>query len=135
MKPPWLTTIGVGLVYVIVGLAFGARAGAAGTQQMLVLWRYAAWIVSGIFFGGQILYELYSRGRSPRAAALVASASAALGAFGLALAANVHAHTNATGNYRALSVALVAWPLLCSVPAFLVALSVATGLKFVRRSR
>jgi len=133
MKPPWLTTIGVGLVYVVVGLVFGELAGAAASQQTRVMWRYAAWIVSAIFFGGQILYELYSRGRSPRAAALQVSASAAIGAFGLAVAANVHAQRAATGNTRALILALVAWPLICGVPAFLVALTVASGLSFARR--
>jgi hypothetical protein len=135
MKPTWLTTIAVGVAYLIVGLVLGALAGAAGSQQTRVVWRFAAWIVSGILFAWQILYELFSRRRSSPTTALHVSMSAALGAFGLAAAANVHARMAAAGNPRALALALVAWPLLCGVPAFLVALTVATGLTFVKRSR
>jgi hypothetical protein len=57
-----------------------------------------------------------------------ASMAAALGAAGLAVAANLH-ESRAASHYRPLmATALIAWPLLTAVPAFVVALMVAAGL-------
>jgi hypothetical protein len=52
----------------------------------------------------------------------------ALGALALAAAAIFHALFSGTGNTRLLAIALVAWPILTAVPAFLVALAVAAAL-------
>jgi hypothetical protein len=52
----------------------------------------------------------------------------ALGAFGLAAAATVRALLSGTGNMRLHAIALVAWPMLTAVPAFLVAIAVAAVL-------
>ena len=60
--------------------------------------------------------------------ALHASVAATLGAFGLAVAANVYGWLFASGNQRALAIALVACPLLTGVPAFLVAMVAAVVL-------
>jgi len=61
--------------------------------------------------------------------AIHASLAVALGAFGLAVAANLHPHP-ASALYL---VALVAWPVLTALPAFLVALAVAAVLARVRQ--
>jgi hypothetical protein len=58
----------------------------------------------------------------------------ALGAFALAVAANVHGVWVASSHQRALAFALVAWPALTAVPAFVVALGAAAGLGLSRRS-
>jgi len=58
----------------------------------------------------------------------------ALGAFALAVSANVHGYRVGTNNQRLLAFALVAWPALTAVPAFVVALVAAAGLALRRRS-
>ena len=57
-----------------------------------------------------------------------ASVAVAVGAFALALVANIHDLGSATGYRPRMLIALVAWPLLTAVPAFIVALVVAAGL-------
>jgi hypothetical protein len=62
------------------------------------------------------------------------SAAVALGALGLALAANIHELGSDSGYRLGMLIALIAWPLLTAVPAFVLALVVAAGLG-VRWSR
>ena len=57
----------------------------------------------------------------------------ALGAFGLALAANVHWLLAATPGQRAPLIALPAWPVITAVPAFVLALAAAAVLARVSR--
>jgi hypothetical protein len=52
----------------------------------------------------------------------------ALGALGLAIAANIHALRTGTGNPRLLALALVIWPIITGVPAFIVAFVAAAAL-------
>jgi len=124
----------LGVVYLAVGLTFGALAGSAASHQMVVAWRLAAWVISAAAFGAHVWHEHFRLRNSPRITAWHASAAVALGAFGLAVAARVHAHLTASGNPRLLSVALVAWPLLAGLPAFVVAFIAAAGLASRRRT-
>ena len=80
----------VGMIYCAVGIVTGFVAGRAASQQALVAWRWAAWVLSAIAFGAHIVYEQLRLGTSPRITALHVSCAAGLGAFGLAVAANVH---------------------------------------------
>ncbi len=66
---------------------------------------------------------LASRGISPASAALHIAAAVAIGAFGLAVGANVHSLSVAsTGQHReVLLMSLAIWPLMTAIPAFLVA--------------
>jgi hypothetical protein len=57
----------------------------------------------------------------------------ALGAFALAVNANVHGYRVGSGNQRLLAFALVAWPAITAVPAFVVALVATGGLALIRR--
>ena len=118
----------VALLYLVIGMVFAALAG-----QAAVAWRRAAWVISAALFAAHIGYE-HARLRSPpRTTALHAALAAALGAFGLAAAATLHAV--ATSSFRgAFVIALAAWPLLTGLPAYLVALALAAGLSLVRRS-
>src|SRR5712691_5437666 len=130
----WLrTAILVAVVYLVAGLIFGALAGSAASHQMVVVWRLAAWVISAAAFGAHIWYEHFRLRDSPRTTAWRASAAVALGAFVLAVAARVHAHRTGTGNPRLLTVALVAWPFLSGLPAFVVAWVAAAGLASTRR--
>jgi hypothetical protein len=130
----WVTVLFVGAVYLVVGLVFATLAGQATSPELRATWRFAAWVISGVAFAAHIAYHQIRLGSTPRKSALHASLAAGLGAFGLAVAANVHAQ--ATSAHRAsLTLALVLWPVLTALPAFLVALAAATGLAMARRAR
>ena len=125
---------GLAVVYCIAGLAFGALAGRAATHNAVVAWRWAAWLVSAIAFGGHIVYEHVLHRTSPMITAVRASSAAGLGAFGLAVAANIHAQTVAPQQHSLLLVlSLVIWPVMTALPAFVVALVVAMLVARVRR--
>ena len=58
-----------------------------------------------------------------------AAMGAALGAFGLAVAATIHGYRVGTPHLRAIKLSLVIWPLITAVPAFLVAFVAAVVLR------
>jgi len=118
-----------GMVYVVVGVAFPNPSAA---NEMQFIWRLAAWLTCAAAFAIHIGLEHFRLRNSPRRTALHASVSVALGAFGLAAAANIHALTAGTGNQRLLALALVIWPVITGVPAFVAALAAAAGLARVR---
>lgn len=107
------------LIYVLVGVAFAALAGQSGFVGARV-WRFAAWLCSAVAFGTHVQYERVTVGRSAVAAALHASFAAAVGAFGLAFSAVIHRHLAGMRPSGLLAAALVIWPLMTAVPAFLV---------------
>jgi len=123
----------VGLVYLTAGLCFATLAGWAGSAQMRVAWRLAAWVISAAAFAVHIGYEHVRLRSTPRTTALHVSLGVALGAFALAVAANLHAPAASSQQHsHALARALVLWPALTALPAFLVALVVAAGLAWRR---
>jgi hypothetical protein len=93
------------------------------SSQGRVAWRWPAWVVSAAVFGIHVLYE---RGRvrsAPRITAVHASLAAALGAFGLAIAANVQAYSvGAREHALTLALSVAIWPIMTALPAFVVAL-------------
>ena len=92
--------------------------------RMRFAWRLAAWIACGIAYAAHIVYLQFKFRKSPLATALHAAVAVALGAFLLALAASVHALMVAShAAYRKFLVALLVWPLITALPAFVVALS------------
>lgn len=118
----------VALLYFVIGIGFAALAREAG-----VAWRLVAWVISAALFAAHIGYEHARLHSPPRTTALHAALAVALGAFGLAAAATAHAM--ATGSLRgAFAIALVAWPILTGLPAYLVALALAAGLSLARRT-
>src|SRR5256885_1402016 len=76
--------------YLLIGIAFGAFSDWAATDAMHLLWRRSAWLVSGVGFAAHIAYEHFRLGSRPRTTAMHVSTGAALGAGGLAVAANFH---------------------------------------------
>jgi hypothetical protein len=115
--------LSLGVLYLVVGLLFGSLAGRATSHQALVAWRWAAWVVSAVAFGVHIVYEQVRLRSSPKITAFHASAAAALGAFGLAVAANIHARTISPPQHSLLLIlSLAIWPAMTMVPAFVVAL-------------
>jgi hypothetical protein len=109
--------------YAAVGIAFALPA------SHVRVWRLAAWVVSFVAYAAHVAYERFRFGSSPVSAALHVAAAAGLGALGLAVAALMRSlATVSPGEHqRLLLVALVAWPFITGVPAFLVGLC-ASGL-------
>jgi hypothetical protein len=129
----WFSTaILAGVLYLAVGVATGSLAGAAASSQIQFFWRLSAFVISAVVFAAHILYEHFRRRHTALPTAWHASVAVALGAFGLALMANIHDLGSASGYRPRMLIALVAWPLVTAVPAFLVALVVATGLGLSR---
>ena len=125
----WLSTvIFVGVLYLAVGITSAALAGAAASNQMQFFWRLSAFVISAVVFAAHIAYEHFRLRNTARPTAWHSSVAVAFGAFGLALLANIHDLGSASGYRPRMLIALVAWPLLTAVPAFIVALVVAAGL-------
>ena len=117
-----------GMVYAVVGIAFAAFAGWSASNQMRASWRLAAWVISAGAFAAHVWYERLRLRHSALTTALHTSLAVASGAFALATAANVHGQGMALDDHRRLAFALVTWPAVTAVPAFLVALVAAAGL-------
>ncbi len=122
-------------VYFVAGILFGTLAGQAASNQERVAWRWAAWVVSAAAFGAHIAYEQVRLRSSPSITALHVSSAAGLGAFALAVAANVHAQTASPHQHSlALVLSLAIWPVITALPGFVVALVAAILFARVRRS-
>lgn len=108
----------VGVCYALVGILFALPTTHARA------WRLAAWVVSAFAFAGHIAYERYRLRNPPASSALHVALGAALGAFGLAVGANIHSlSAGSTPHQRTLLLlALVLWPVIVSIPAFVAAL-------------
>jgi TRAP-type C4-dicarboxylate transport system permease small subunit len=116
----------LGGLYLVAGLVSAALAKSAASDQIRVVWRLAAWVISAVGFATHILYEQIRLRSSPATTALHVALAVALGAFGLAVAARLHSQ-----NFPAF--ALVLWPVATALPAFVVALAVAAVLSRTRR--
>src|SRR6267143_4992771 len=112
------TAVFLGIGYAFVGIVFAVPVTHAQA------WRLAAWVVSAIGYAAHIAYERFRLRNSPRSAALHVALAVALGAFGLAVGANIHSLSlESTNEHRPLLLlALGLWPIITAVPAFLVAL-------------
>jgi hypothetical protein len=131
----WLrTAVLLGAVYGVVGIAFGAFAGWSASKQMVVTWRLLAFLISAVVFAVHIGHEHFRLGNSPLISASHVAMAVAAGAFALAVAANIHGVWVASSHQRALAFALVAWPAVTAVPAFVVALVAAAVLALRRRT-
>ena len=54
----WLgTAILIAMLYAVVGITSSALAGAAASNRMVEVWRWAAFVVSGAAFAAHIAYE------------------------------------------------------------------------------
>src|SRR5258708_28348405 len=84
----WLgRAVVVGMLYLAVGLASIALAGAAASVPARNAWRFSAFVASAVVFAAHIA-DAHFRGRNAaRATAWHASPAVALGRFGIARAA------------------------------------------------
>ena len=108
----------LGIVYAFIGIVFAMPAG------HVKAWRLAAWVLSAVAYGAHICYERFRLRNSPRSTAVHVALAAALGAFGLAVGANIHSLSveSTREHRRLLLLALGLWPIITGLPAFLVAL-------------
>jgi hypothetical protein len=130
---PWLRrAILIGVGYAIVGVVFGAFGSSHVSTRS---WRLAAWAISGVMYAGHICNERFRLGASPHATALHAAVAAAIGGFGLAVAATVHSLLSASADrrLRLFTLALAVWPIVTGVPAYLVALAASAVLPPMKR--
>lgn len=122
------TVIGLGLLYAVIGVVSSALAGAAGSVPLRTFWRVAAFVVSAAIFAINLVQErVHRQHTTPRSAWHVALA-VACGAFLLALVVNLHDLGSGAPLRPRMLFALITWPLVTAVPAFLVALAMAAVL-------
>ena len=132
-RPAWVpAALLAAVLYAVVGVVFSLLAGAAASHRGVLLWRWAAFAISGGVFVAHILIEHLRRGPPAARTAWRIAVGVAGGGFGLALWANLHELGSAAGFRPRMVIALVAWPVLTAVPAFLVALAAAAGIARVR---
>jgi hypothetical protein len=83
----------------------------------------AALVVSAIGYGAHIAYEHFRLQNPAGSAALHVVFAVALGAFGLAIGANIHSLSFVSTNQhrQLLLLSLGIWPVITALPAFLVA--------------
>jgi len=108
-----------GAWYALVGITF------AVPSTHVRAWRLAAWIVSAMAYAAHLAYERFRLGDGPSSSALHVAFGVALGAFGLAVGANIHSLFVRSTNqqHQLLLLSLAIWPVITAVPAFLVALA------------
>lgn len=134
-RKPWLpAAVVLGVVYFVFGIAFAVLAGRSASNSMRETWNRLGFLASAVAFAIHIGYEHFRLGNPTLKTASHVSIAVALGAFLLAVNANIHGYRVGSSNQRLLAFALVAWPAITGVPAFVVALIAAAGLKLVRRS-
>ena len=126
-----LTSVLIGIGYALVGIVFAIPA------AHVHAWHLAAWVVSANAYAAHVVYERFRLQNSPGPAALHVAFAAALGAFGLAAAANIHSLSTGSTNPRhlLLLLSLGIWPAITALPAFLVALGANAALARAPGSR
>ena len=136
-EPPrrwWWATLVVGVSYLAVGLVFGALGRGGSSDQIRAAWRLLAWLISLLTFAVHIRYEHFRLRTSPVLTALHTALAVGLGAFGIAVAANIHSSGSGSSRQSSLlHLALVAFPVATALPAFVVAFVAALVLSRWRR--
>jgi len=124
-KRRWIRPILIiGAIYCLDGIVFGIFAGWSKSPTMVTIWRLIAWLSCALLFAAHIWYEHYRFNNSSYKTALYASSAAAIGAFGLSVAANIHGQFVSSANHILLALSLILWPLLTMAPAFIVAFTI-----------
>jgi hypothetical protein len=118
----------LGVVYFLIGRVFALPA------DHVRVWRLAAWIVSGGAYAAHIWYEHFRLRNSPRLAAVHVAVAVAIGAFALAVAGMIHSLSTASGIRPVWLLAIVLWPAMTALPAFLGALAAGAMLSSSHRA-
>jgi len=124
----------VGAIYCAIGIGFSSFAARSSSQRMVVAWNVASFVVSLVVFAVHISYDYFGLRNRPLIVAWHTSLAVALGSFLLAVSANINSFRVANSQHGLLAIALVVWPLMTGIPAFVVALIATSGLHFFRRA-
>ena len=100
------------------------------------MWRLAAWVISAAVYAAHIWYEHFTLRNASRSSALHVAIAVGIGGLALAVAATVHSLL-VPPNYQRwrFVLALVVWPIITALPAFLIALVVGAVLARFQRKR
>jgi hypothetical protein len=112
----------VAILYLVAGLVSAELSRTAASVQMREAWRLAAWVISAVAFAAHIYYEHVRLHSSSGTTAFHAALAVGLAGFGLAVSASLHGHAT---NHPFPAIALLIWPVMTALPAFVVALAVA----------
>jgi len=129
--PLWISNaILVGVAYTAIGILF------AVPNTHVQAWRFAAWIMSAIVYATHIWYEYFRLRNSGKSAALHVATAVGIGGLGVAMGALVHS-LFAPPHYSRwrFGLALILWPILTAIPAFIVALVTTLLLNLLRPSK
>ena len=111
---PWIrAALLAGVAYVVIGRVF------AVPTDHVQAWRLAAWAISGVVYAAHIWYEHFTLRNSPRVAGAHVAMAVAIGGFGLAVAGLIHSLSSGSGIRPAWLIAIVIWPVMLAIPAFL----------------
>ena len=116
------------IIYIIIGIVFPVLAGSSSSTGTRNLWRWAAFLISVVVFVLNIRYEHHRLNNLPSSTALHVSIGVAIAAFILALLAYIRGFFTDSGSHNLVLYALVVWPFITGVPAFLISLAAATFL-------
>ena len=117
----------VGVAYFLIGWVFTLPA------NDVAFWRVSAWVVSGCAYAAHIAYEHYRLGSSPQVGASHIAVAVAIGAILLAVAGMLHSLLNTSMIGLTWLLALVVWPAVTAIPAFVGAF--VTGVVLARLPR
>ena len=112
----------LGALYFLLAVGFATLASGAASDWSRVTWNRLGFAISAVAFTLHIAYEYFRVRSSPFVTAWHVAVAVALGAFALAIKANVHGYRFGSGNKPLLAFALVAWPAVTAIPAFALAL-------------
>lgn len=118
----------LGVVYFLIGRLF------ALPGSHVHAWRLAAWMVSGVAYAAHIGYEHFRLRSSLKVTALHVAVAVAIGALALAVAGMIHSLSTGSALRPAWLLAMVIWPAVTAVPAFLGALVAGAALRRLPRS-
>ena len=126
----WLRIAVVGVLYFVVG--YGSTFfDAPGPGLHFV--RLAAWVASAAVYIVHLAYEHFRLESAPATTAVNVAVAVAIGGFLLAVGATTHAAmVSDHAPYRRFVIALIAWPLITGVPAFLVTIVIAMALRWLK---
>ena len=112
-RQAWLrAALLVGVAYFLIGWLFALPA------NDVQFWRLSAWVVSGGAYVAHIAYEHYRLGNSPQVGASHIAVAVAIGAILLAVAGMLHSLLNTSMIGLTWLLALVVWPAVTAIPAF-----------------
>jgi hypothetical protein len=120
-----------GLAYFVIG--YGSTLFDQPFSGRVHFWRLAAWVASAVVYVAHVAYEHFGLENSPIKTTIHVALAVAMGGLLLAVAAMTHAAmASEHAPFTRFVIALVAWPLITGVPAFLVTVVITGALRWLK---